>query len=77
MERPGLGLSKKCSLELKLYSHVFAVGWAVHFKKLPRVEAKHAGENIGWKGLHARIEVANHGVVITPCILNVVLNGVE
>src|SRR5580693_6676116 len=58
---------------LELHCYRLAVG-SIHFEKLPRLEAEHAGQNVSRERLNLGVQVAHDGVVITAGVLNRVLS---
>src|SRR5262245_49731451 len=68
-------LQKTLGLELDL--DVLPVFGAVYFEELAGLEAKHSGNDVDGEGLYPGVVVANDRVVVTPGVLDVVLNGVE
>ena len=68
-----LAVSGMTLSRLELHRHRLAVG-SIHFKKLPRLEAEHTGQDISRERLNLGVQVAHHSVVITASVLNRVLS---
>ena len=55
----------------------FSLHRVLHFEKLPRGELKHPGDHIRWDLGDLGVVVAHHRIVVTPCVLDSLLDPVE
>src|SRR3981081_85059 len=63
-----------CGGRAEAYFGGFPLGGGGNFEEFARLESQHVRENIGGELPNLRVQVADHGVVIAPRVLDGVLN---